>query len=421
MRKSFFASMILAVSLITECSFANHPNEGSLSLDELLQEAVRENKEILEVNNRAGAGKNEAAAARGKFFPQLSIEGGPLAAKFDAEKNSGTSVYGKAEWNIYNGGRDGAALEKSKLESDLAEKQITLTTAKVRREISRIFYEMLFLVESIALKEKALEMNEEQMKLAKLKKASGFTSNGDVIEFELREATLRSDLKKLLREKENRSRELSVWLGRPEPVQTLEVKGHLAKENANFDRSKILASLSENSPDVLEARLNLELSNQNKAISQAGYKPQIDIEGRYGKLASEERVFNDNDNYSISLKVKIPLFSGLTTTNEVAAARARVVLSESLVARTLLSTRAAVENLLSQMDLLQERLELEEKTLPRSEEYYKLTLAEYKRGVKNSPDMVGAAERLLEARIRNLEYRKEYFLTKIELLGLAGI
>lgn len=34
--------------------------------------------------------------------------------------------------------------------------------------------------------------------------------------------------------------------------------------------------------------------------------------------------------------------------------------------------------------------------------------------------MVGASERLLEARIRNLEYRKDYYLTKLKIYELVS-
>lgn len=45
---------------------------------------------------------------------------------------------------------------------------------------------------------------------------------------------------------------------------------------------------------------------------------------------------------------------------------------------------------------------------------------EYRRGIKNSPDMVNASERLLEARIRNLEYRRDLMLAKARIQELTG-
>lgn len=45
--------------------------------------------------------------------------------------------------------------------------------------------------------------------------------------------------------------------------------------------------------------------------------PKIDLEAKYGKLSNEERVFNDSDNYSIMLKINVPLFSGFEDYNTI--------------------------------------------------------------------------------------------------------
>lgn len=413
--------VVLLGFFLGETVHADHPNEGSLSLQDLVQEALAQNKELKASTHRLDAANSEMSAARGAYFPELSIEGGPLETKFDSEKNSGTAVYGKAEWNLYRGGRDKATSDIRGLEAELAEKQISQARARVEREIGRLYYEMLFLLESVALKEKALSMNQDQMKLARVKNQSGFTSNADVIEFELREATIKSDLKKLLQERADKSRELSVLLGRREPVGELSVRGHLAKGNFRGDRKKIIYELEKGNPELIEAQVERQIAEKEKDVARSGFFPKLDIEGRFGKIANEERVFSEKDNYSVFLKLKIPLFSGLSTTNEVGAAGSRLQQKEAMLTHKALSMRAEAESLLSQLDLIQERLELEEKTLQRSEDYYKITLGEYRRGVKNSPDMVGAAERLLEARIRNLEYRRDFYLAKLRLSGLVGM
>lgn len=402
-------------------AYADHPNEGQVSLKDLISEATANNLEIKASSQKLESTRQEIKAANGAFYPELSVEGGPLVTKYDSDKNSGTTLYGKAEWNIYRGGRDGAVKERKGIESDLAEKQVIQTKARIEREIARIYYQLLFHLESISLKEKALVMNQEQMKLAQAKNRSGYTSSADVIEFELREATLRSDLKKLMQDRADASRELSALLGRADPSADISVKGHLNKETIRLDREKIVLGLSQKNPELVEAQANQRLVEKEKEILRSGFFPRIDMEGKFGRIANEERVFSDKDNYSLLLKVNIPLFSGLSTAHEVSAAGARVQQNESLLNQKKILVRTEAENLLSQIDSIQERLELEEKTLIRSEEYYKITLGEYRRGVKNSPDMVGAAERLVEARIRNLEYRRDFYLTKLRIDGLNGV
>lgn len=423
-RWSFHFGRISGLALIFfmgTVASADHPNEGSLSLEQLLKEAESQNLDLKEAEHYLNSSEAELKSQNGKLMPQLSIEGGPLTTKFENEKNSDTFVYGKVDWNLYRGGRDRDTIARSKIKRDLDRRKYEAIKSRVVREISRVYYELLFLLEGTDLKEKALEMNKEQMKIAKLKNSSGFTSSADVIEFELREATLNSDLKMFSQVIIEKSRELSVLLGRKDSSIPSLVKGHLKRETLpTLSRESILSRLKDSNIEIAEARANFQMSQIDASIAKSGFLPAIDLEAKYGKLANEERVFSNNNNYSVMLKVSLPLFSGLETVNSTTAASSDLAAKDAAASRKSLSAYAETENLISQLSTLTDRLNLEEKNLSKSEEYYKITLGEYKRGVKNSPDMVGASERLLEARIRNLEYRKDYYLTKLKIYELIS-
>jgi outer membrane protein TolC len=207
MKRALFFISFLIVSLIkSPQARASHPNEGLLSLDSLIQEALANNPDIKSSEASLQATTSLYKSTLGAFSPELSIEGGPLTTKFDNENHSGTSAYGKAEWNLYRGGKDAAERSKKEIESNLAKKQLEQVKAKISREVASAYYAMAFLLEGIAIKEKALELNQEQTKLAHTKKSAGFISEADVIEFELREATIKSDIKELRQEKESKSR-----------------------------------------------------------------------------------------------------------------------------------------------------------------------------------------------------------------------
>jgi outer membrane protein len=417
-RYLFFIGLFV---LSVNAAFADHPSQGSLTLEQLLKEGGEQNLEIKEAESNLKSSNQEANSKFGPYMPQLSIEGGPLSTNHEGEKNSGTSVYGKAGWNLYRGGRDSGEIEKAKIASQLEQKRLESVRAKISREISRVYYELLFFLESSDLKRKAIEMNQEQMKLGKLKKSSGFTSSADVIEFELRDATLKSDLKMHEQEVLEKSRELSVLLGRKDSSTPLVVKGHLTRDTSiNLNREAVIARLPNSNIDIAEAQAEIQMSKMEAQVAKSGFLPSVDVEATYGKLANDERVFAGNDNYSVALKVSIPLFSGFETLNQTRSARSKVVAKENAVSRKNLSAVAETDNLFSKLATLNDRLNLEEKNLSKSEEYYKITVGEYRRGVKNSPDMVGASERLVEARIRNLEYRKDYYLTKLKIYELVS-
>jgi outer membrane protein len=401
-------------------AFANHPNEGALSIEALITEASAQNLDLKEAEANFRSAQARARASYGRYLPSLSLEGGPLLTKFNDDKNDGTTYYGRVDWNLYRGGADTYNFESYRLREQLEQKKFEAAKAKVSRDVTQLYYELLFLLESIALKEKAIELNQEQMKLAKRKNTSGFTSSADVIEFELREATLNSDLQMINQQVLEKSRDLAVILGRKDSTSLVTVSGHLEKVGAIPAKEKFIRELEDRSIDVANAKADVEISQRDLSSVRARYLPSLDLEARYGKIAVDERVLSGANNYAVFLRLSVPIFSGLETVNESRAMNATFAAKEKVAARVTLTTRTAAENLFSLLKTISDRISLEEKTLPKSETYYKITLDEYRRGVKNSPDMVVASERLLDARIRNLEFRRDFYLAELKLYELVS-
>ena len=80
-----------------------------------------------------------------------------------------------------------------------------------------------------------------------------------------------------------------------------------------------------------------------------------------------------------------------------------------------------LDGLIETIQSVQKRLDIEEKNLQKSRDYYDATLQEYRRGLKNSPDMVTASERVLEAKIRNLEFRRDLSVASAKISKLTGL
>jgi len=415
----FFITLAVFLS-VGGMTYADHPNEGKVVISQLIEEAEHNSLEIKQTEENLNSLKSKLDSQYGLLSPKISLEGGPRSTKFDDEKSNGTTLYGKAEWNLYNGGFDKAAMDLSKAEIEIQEKRLKALKNKIKKEVSKIYFELQFILESVSLKQKALELNSQQMKIAKAKNNSGFTTSSDVLEFDLRDSTLQSDLVLLNQQLDQKSRELDVLLSRKNQTASEAVKGHLTRESFNFNRDDLLAKIQNGNEQLLLSKSELQYVETERQQAKSQFLPKLDLEARYGKLATDDKVFNDNQNYSVFLKFNLPLFSGFEDYNLVKSTNAKVFASQIAVDQKNIFLAAELDSILAEIRALNSRLDLEEKNLERSEKYYKLTLSEYRRGIKNSPDMVGASERLLEARIRNLEYRRDLMLAKAKIQELTG-
>lgn len=412
----------IILCLILFCSnslWASHPSEAGFTLTELLLETEKSNQEILSAKKILDSQKSEVKKSFAPFYPEVSVEGGPYVTKNKIESESGTLIYGKAEWNLYNGGASKEGMRRAEILKGLEEKRFEKTKSKVLREVTRTYYELLFILESISLKETAIKLNQEQMALAKIKRSSGFTSSSDVLEFDLRHATLSSDLLMLTKEMREHSQELSVLLGRKDGSSVFSVKGHIVRDDKIIDKEQIKKLVLQKNIDLAESTSKLEISMIDREIARAEFLPKVNFDIKVGKI-EEEKSKSGSGDYSAMLTFTMPLFSGFSSINSVAAQKDLVESNKYDTSHREISVHANLENIFTEIDTIVERLNIEEKNLVRSEEYYKITLDEYRRGVKNSPDMVGASERLLEAKIRNLEFRKELQLSKLKLYELIS-
>lgn len=397
-------------------SFADHPNEGSGALASLIEEALKNNLEIQEAEKQYESSLASRKQAAAPYLPELSVEGGYQDSKIDGETSSGSFGYGRAAINLYRGGKDQANLSARSEEEKFQRFRFEKSKVQIEREVSKKYYELLYLQEGIAVNEEALKVNRSQSSLAVKKKSAGYTSQADVLEFELREATLFSDINFLKREESTKQRELRGLLGRVDE-STIRVAGHLGREPFNKDGDVLLQIALQERIDLKEAVKDIAVSSfQYKALF-ADYLPKIDLEGKYGKLSGQER----NNNSVVKLQVSVPLFSGMDTLHGRQAKSLEVANNDLRATRIRQEIKIQLENAVARLRSIDERLNLEEKNIERSKRYYTITLDEYKKGVKNSPDVAGAAERLFDARLRNLEFRKEFYLTRVEIAEAVGI
>lgn len=415
-------TIVIVIGFALDCSLAiaDHANAGNVMLSSLIDEAQKNNIEIKEAEKQYEASIFLRNKANSPFLPSLSIEGGYHDGRYDNEFSRGIFLYGQAKYNIYHGGKDKIELNLQDEESQFLKFKIEKIKARVDREVSRKYYELLYLQEGIGLKMEALEANKSQLSLAIKKKLAGFTSQADVLEFELREATLNSDINILKREESTKERDLRLLIGRLDG-QMIRVGGHLHRESSVNNIDSLLSITAEESPELKDVEKDIRISNLLKASITGDYLPQVNLEGKYGKFNAEERVSDKANNALIVLQMSIPIFNGLETVSGRKVQMAEIEKNELKASRLRQEIKVKIESSLAKLGSIEERLNLEEKNIERAKKYYEITLNEYKKGVKNSPDVAGAAERLFDAYLRNLEFRKDYFITRLELAEAVGI
>lgn len=390
------------------------------TLVQLLTDAEQNNLEIKKTNESLRSLKLAMDSIHGRFYPKVSIEGGPQATRYDQRAPLSSSLYGKVEWNLYQGGLDQILLDNKVSEIKTQEILLNSLKNKIKNEISKIYYELQFLLETIDLKKQALELNAQQMKVAQAKHNSGLTTNSDQLEFELQEATLQSDLILCQQQLEQKRRAFDLILSR-DTTQPLTIQPEpLSRITLTLKRDELISKIQKNNEQLLESQFQIQQLQSEQQQTESLSYPKLNFEGLYGKLATDDHVFKRWNNYSLNLKLHIPLFSGFEISNALQSYDAKITSAQTALTYKTLALSSELDSILSEIQSINQRLDLGEQNLERSEKYLQLTFGEYRRGIKNSPDMVSASDRLLDVKVKNLEYKRDLILAKIKIQTLIG-
>jgi outer membrane protein TolC len=88
--------------------------------------------------------------------------------------------------------------------------------------------------------------------------------------------------------------------------------------------------------------------------------------------------------------------------------------------QTAMELRTRFETSKQELKLTHDLLHSAEKGVEQGNQYLSRTMSEYARGVKNSPDVLGASQKVIDLKRRLAELRKDYHTARAELMATLG-
>lgn len=386
---------------------------GALSWNELQQLLHNSNPEI---KAAASAEKTQQFQSRGSwapFLPEVSASAGYAKENTLHDRDEGYVGYLSSNWNLFRGGRDWNILKTGFLELEIARFESEIVRRRLTRELGENYLEAQLNLHFIALDTEKLQFLRNLRAMAQKKIDAGLTSNVDAIELDLEESTLSTEI-------ETHQTDLKIALERIKALINAEEPVQLQKSPFPQVTSKDFsnADLAEN-PQLKKYDRLQEVARRNRQAHQAEYLPSVDLQAQYGRLVPQYADPLDGTESRIALLMTWNFFAGLRTHNQTAAS---VAAEESRIQETRNQQRILNAELSAISEKARELLRLRdllEKRQSLSQKYYDLTLAEYRRGVKNSSDLANATSSLFENKTRLIEVQKRLAVLKLKFEELT--
>jgi len=347
--------------------------------------------------------KEEQKLARSLFLPELSINGGLGSEKLNdkTDKEEGPYLFLEGKINLFKGGRDQTQVEKINLETKKRLLETEISGRKLKIESFKLITETNRLKAENDLLLKEIKDNQIQRNMALKKVNAGLTTNVDILDFDIKEQNLNNRVAiNNLNIETNIKNLLALYAG----------KSTLSEIESNFDNTDEKKIEGYNSADwinISAAKLDYEISSLDKKIVRSEYSPVIDLEAKWGQITPQQEVLKNEKEHQVLLNINIPLYTGGTTSYKTQQAILESSQKERELRQIEIEAKTNFDVEQKKIETLQTLLKSYQQILSKAENYKSLTVSEYKRGIKNSPDVISASDKLLEVAIKTLETKTE--------------
>ena len=405
--------------LIVMVHLAAFSQAAPLTFDDAKRQAIAKNFDLMALRHQLDESRAVTARTRSSLYPRLGV-----AAGFDSEVASritrGSPVaYAYANYALFRGFEDSYRWNIADADRNRSEIALQQAEFQLALQVEKEFNQALFHQESLVFVEQALKANELHRKLAQQRRSGGLTAESDVMDFELREALLRSESTSLAHEIERSRLNLVRLLGENE-TKEIEPTGKMHHHHVVGTLDEYLGLLDKSGATVVTATQDLAKATAESDLWRSRWYPTISVETQAGYLPLEQRPAAGGASVRGLLLARFDLFSGFDTLAERRAAESKRARFEALRQQALLTSRNQLRIIYGEMEAIHARLHLEARNEERARKYYDAVLREYRRGIKNSADVRSAAEGLHEAALRRLRFKHEALVQRLEFEKILG-
>ena len=379
-------------------------------------------------NERVKAKEKEHSAAELRqgsllrsFLPRVEIYGAQEKFKKGRRMFSTQPAYGaEATVNLFNAGRDRMEESRRKLVTERKVHERKLTMVEELANAREQYWEILFLRDALLLRKEAQELNQKNLGAAERRIKSGVSTEVDRVDFEMKSVELKQENERAELELRNEKALLALSLGMDGDTEMT------IPDKLDHDHN-LEEALSHEAKDheflLLPRELAIEEINLAARAEGRSYWPKLDVYAGWNQFNEREEdppLARDRTETVFGLKLSLNIFDGFASRREAAALNMEADAASLELAYLRRESEAHIHNEITELKLLHGQVHEAESNTKRALRYYSLTQSEYGRGVKNSPDVLGAAEKLFQTKLKHIAIIRDFQIAKAHVLSKMG-
>jgi outer membrane protein TolC len=339
--------LLVLITLPLAAWGASAPATETLSWTGCVKITENQNSTLLSARKQIESKQDLYHSSYNSVLPGLSLNYGFSDSSADVNQWQ-QQLQGTVQWDLFNW-KDYAGIQLSSAVLSEAQCQGLLTSAQVRFQLRNAFYQLLYAQNQIALLEHIRQLRLTNSQMVTLEYNSGRESKGNMLITKADFASTEADLVQAQRNLRVAQQALNLIMGRDEatPVEVhedfyLPVAPHWEDITAHLPG---LPQVRRDEAVVAESRASVQ-----QAVSQV--LPNVSASysrGRFGQSFLQNNnglSFPNNDEWSTSVNLSWPIFSGGPTASfySISSAQEQLTKSEADKQADLQQLRATAEN-----------------------------------------------------------------------------
>lgn len=385
-------------------------------------ERLDEAPSLLSLKERLASAEKLQGSLRRSFLPRVRLSYG--REKFSTGPFHGKNqAYGgiEAEVNIFNSGRDALENKVRNKEAELAELNLSITKARVISQARIALAEFVYLSELLNIVEEAIFLNAKNISGARKRINAGLATSTDLIDFKQQKVILLQELETIKYEQGAVSRLLATLLG-IDPRE--KIKANSSNQHPDHHHETEPRFSSDNSQIIQKANIFSEIAELQRDTAQRWWSPELVVYSYALRFTQKEREYplpGQRNDVTFGFKFTFPIFDRGEGIQEAASRAALARAAEYELRQKSLEVEKDTLDAMRKLDLAHTLIHGAEESVELMTDYRLAIINEYAKGVKNSPDVLQATQRWIEAKNKFAEVKKNYQIAKAEALYLQSL
>lgn len=384
--------------------------QQSITLEEAVEIALKNNKDLQVARIELQRSEDGLRASLASQLPTLDgdLEFNQRGDDVPGQDQSfisrdRTLLLGQLEvgYEVYNGGRRNATIERSRREVYLSKLDVERIAEETRFNTSTNYYELQNNDAQVAIAQAAIEDFSQTLRDAQLLEKAGLGTRFDVLQAEVDLANANQALTKAIADQRNARRTLAEVLSVGQNVEL--TAADEIKENGvwQYSLEESIVMAYKNRAELEQLLVQREINDQARKIALSETRPQVSLFANYNftnTFADNLSITGYADGYNLGARMRWRFFDGGIAKARGDQETRNIEIDETNFGNQRNKIRLQIESSYNTLIANQENIKTTETAVITATESLRLARLRFQAGVGTQTDVINAQRSLTEAR-----------------------